>query len=210
MFQTCHLFLCFRCVLEAQAIIVFQDLSLESLVPGFRSLLNSIFHILSSAMILLLCWYAVSIIKSPECRGFSVRVSFTFNKRGKWRHAVSNEKVSSTKNSKIYLRQPRIEVENLNLLWITEKGKEQLDNWRREVGNTVKKEKSPRPSFFLDNFVSSTKLIVNWPLWRVSKPDIPRVSPSSEQMMFFPNFNRFTWQIITHSKEDDSDSLQQT
>ena len=147
MFQTCHLFLCFRCVLEAPAIIVFQGLSLESLVPGFRSLLNSIFRVLSSvlssAMILLLCWYAVtqsfSIIKSPECRGFSVRVSFTFNKRGKWRHAVSNEKVSSTKNSKIYLRQPRIEVENLNLLWITEKRREQLDNRRREVGNTVKR-----------------------------------------------------------------------
>ena len=143
MFQTCHLFLCFRCVLEAQAIIVFQDLSLESLVPGFRSLLNSIFRILSSAMILLLCWYAItpslSIIKSPECRGFSIRVSFTFNKRGKWRHAVSNEKVSSTKNSKIYLWQPRIEVENLNLLWITEKRREQLDNRRREVGNTVKR-----------------------------------------------------------------------
>lgn len=135
MFQTCHLFLCFRGVLEAQTIIVFQDLSLESLVPGFRSLLNSIFRILSSAMILLLCWYAVtpslSIIKSPECRGFSIWVSFTFNKRGKWRHTVSNEKVSSTKNSKIYLRQPRIEVENLNLLWITEKRREQLDNRRR-------------------------------------------------------------------------------
>ena len=143
MFQTCHRFLCFRCVLEAQAIIVFQGLSLESLVPGFRSLLNSIFRVLSFAMILLLCWYAVtpslSIIKSPECRGFSIRVSFTFNKRGKWRHAVSNEKVSSTKNSKIYLRQPRIEVENLNLLWITEKRREQLDNRRREVGNTVKR-----------------------------------------------------------------------
>ena len=142
------------------------------------------FCVLSSAMILLLCWYAVtpsfSIIKSPECRGFSVRVSFTFNKRGKWRHAVSNEKVSSTKNGKIYLRQPRIEMENLNLVWITEKRKEQLD-----------------------------KLIVNWPLWRVSKPDISRVSPSPEQMISFPNFNRCTWQIITHSKKDDSDSLQQ-
>ena len=140
--------------------------------------------VLSSAMILLLCWYAVtpsfSIIKSPECRGFSIRVSFTFNKRGKWRHAVSNEKVSSTKNGKIYLRQPRIEMENLNLVWITEKRKEQLD-----------------------------KLIVNWPLWRVSKPDISRVSPSPEQMISFPNFNRCTWQIITHSKKDDSDSLQQ-
>ena len=184
MFQTCHLFSCFRWVFEAQAIIVFQDLSLESLVPGFRSLLNSIFRVLSSAMILLLCWYAVtpsfSIIKSPECRGFSIRVSFTFNKRGKWRHAVSNEKVSSTKNGKIYLRQPRIEMENLNLVWITEKRKEQLD-----------------------------KLIVNWPLWRVSKPDISRVSPSPEQMISFPNFNRCTWQIITHSKKDDSDSLQQ-
>ena len=99
--------------------------------------------VLSSAMILLLCWYAVtpsfSIIKSPECRGFSIRVSFTFNKRGKWRHTVSNEKVSSTKNSKIYLRQPRIEVENLNLLWITEKRREQPDNRRREVGNMVKR-----------------------------------------------------------------------
>ena len=140
--------------------------------------------VLSSAMILLLCWYVVtpsfSIIKSPECRGFSIRVSFTFNKRGKWRHAVSNEKVSSTKNGKIYLRQPRIEMENLNLVWITEKRKEQLD-----------------------------KLIVNWPLWRVSKPDISRVSPSPEQMISFPNFNRCTWQIITHSKKDDSDSLQQ-
>ena len=140
--------------------------------------------VLSSAMILLLCWYAVtpsfSIIKSPECRGFSIRVSFTFNKRGKWRHAVSNEKVSSTKYGKIYLRQPRIEMENLNLVWITEKRKEQLD-----------------------------KLIVNWPLWRVSKPDISRVSPSPEQMISFPNFNRCTWQIITHSKKDDSDSLQQ-
>ena len=140
--------------------------------------------VLSSAMILLLCWYAVtpsfSIIKSPECRGFSIRVSFTFNKWGKWRHAVSNENVSSTKNGKIYLWQPRIEMENLNLVWITEKRKEQLD-----------------------------KLIVNWPLWRVSKPDISRVSPSPEQMISFPNFNRCTWQIITHSKKDDSDSLQQ-
>ena len=143
MFQTCHLFLCFRGVLEAQTIIVFQDLSLESLVPGFRSLLNSIFCVLSSAMMLLLCWYAVtpsfSIIKSPECRGFSIRVSFTFNKWGKWRHAVSNENVSSTKNGKIYLWQPRIEMENLNLVWITEKRKEQLDNRRREVGDTVKR-----------------------------------------------------------------------
>lgn len=57
-------------------------------------------------------------------------------------------------------------MENLNLLWITEKRREQPDNRRREVGNTVKKEslkkeKSLRPSFFLDNFVSSTKLIVN-------------------------------------------------
>ena len=67
MFQTCHLFSCFRWVLEAQAIIVFQELSLESLVPGFRSLLNSI------SVFCPLLWYY-------SCAGMQLHQTFQSSK----------------------------------------------------------------------------------------------------------------------------------